>query len=63
MTHTGEALLKKLINQTSQLLVVVAFAEPMIERNIELGVNFLKSALGNVDALLPNRQVFRIPRL
>ena len=53
----------QLFTERGQRVVVCTLAEALVEANVEQAVELLKLAPGELDRLLPDREVFRIPGL
>ena len=59
----GDAFFQELLDQAGQAVVVVTFSQPVVELHVEPVVDFLEAVFGNLDALLPDREVLRVASL
>ena len=59
----GDSMFEEFIDKAGEAIVVVTFAQPVVEFDVEAVVNFLQAVLGNVDALLPDREVIGVAGL
>ena len=59
----GDAFGEKLLHQAGEAVVVITLAQPVVEAHVERVVDLLQAAFGNLDALPPDREVFRVAGL